>query len=462
MTATEWLDRLLGESKDVLVPVVTCFVGTGNNTAIYGDCLRRVVVTMMESPFEDPENRPLDSYKYPERAGRLLEYVEHNRSELLSACLTILRAYQVAGCPDHPTWGSYEEWARVVAGAITWLELPDPCKSAERLSSEAATDRSQLGELLTAWRECFGSEPQTAATVMAECRRSMDFDDDQAQLTHAVLQMAGDRDGKLPSPIAFGKRLAKFVGRVAGGAKLVNGELERGKTRTWRVVEQAEVIPADQSRHFSPKNGSDLVGAAGIAGIASDESRHHLAAEKGSNVTKCRDAGIDLNPKENLGSTLHDGSTTAPHDDVQDHTQISSGVAIYPGIPATRAEVLEMIDQKLAGIDLANPGTSRHIPAAATPAPIPATPAPIPFEQIVASQAAAQAAAQAQAEREAIARQYLAMCERAQQQQRTPPPPPEFPEDVGEAPTPEQLAYRRHLLAYARVCANLERMYGNG
>lgn len=470
LTLTVLEDRVLGESRIVSAPIVTTFVGTGNNTSVYGDCLRRVVVTQMQSPFEDPENRPLESFRYPDRAFKLLPYVKARRAELLSACLTILRAYQVAGCPDHPTWGSYEEWARVVAGAVTWLGLPNPCTSADRLSSDAVTDRSQLGVLFEAWEACFGSGPQTAAQILAECKMSTGLDDGAARLHYAVMQLCNSKDDKLPSALVLGKRLAKFRGRVVEGRRLVAGKDGHTKTTTWSVVEASPASPAEI--------GGENAGMRVIAGDGFSTITRNGAAKNGCQMHFAGDAGDDFKSMGEMESTTHHSDATGGSESDHIPSQICMDPGSSPAITRNEAQLVEIIDERLRVMGLTNTRTSPAITriheSPATSAgdagvagdPSPATtehlPPPIPFDQVVASQAAAQAAAQAQAEREAIAHQYLAMCERAQQQQSPPPPPPEFPEDVGGTPTPEQLAYRRQLRGYAQICANLERMYGNG
>ena len=42
LTSTEWSDRILGHTKEVRVPLLMTWWGTGNNIEVYGDTSRRV------------------------------------------------------------------------------------------------------------------------------------------------------------------------------------------------------------------------------------------------------------------------------------------------------------------------------------------------------------------------------------------------------------------------------------
>lgn len=360
-------DRLLGESRIISAPIVTTFIGTGNNTSVLGDCLRRVVVTMMASPYEKPEQRPRESFRHRERAFSLIPYVRAHRAELLSACLTILRAYQVAGCPDHPTWGSYEEWSRVVAGAVTWLGLPDPCTSADRLGDEAVTDRSLLGSLFEAWRDCFGGSPQTASQVLDECKMSTELDDGAARLQYAVLQLCGCRDGKLPTALSLSTRLASFAGRVVDDQRIESGYDSHRKTKTWTV---AQVVPAT-----TLENRGETRGTAGTAGTAGPEVPADFAAENSCHSHFAGTAGTDLHSiGDSISNKPHGNSTdpTAQMDEDRNHSH-TDGRSV-PASTRNEAELAEFIDERLRVLGIGGyPQGTRRYPQGSAGDPSPAT-----------------------------------------------------------------------------------------
>ena len=86
LTSVTWKDRLLGANRMAEGPMYMTWFATGNNVAIAADTARRVCHVRLESPEEHPEKR--QDFQHP----NLLAWVGDNRSRLLAAALTILRA----------------------------------------------------------------------------------------------------------------------------------------------------------------------------------------------------------------------------------------------------------------------------------------------------------------------------------------------------------------------------------
>ncbi|MFH0778373.1 MAG: hypothetical protein V2A71_07045 [Candidatus Eisenbacteria bacterium] len=123
-TTTVWLDRILGVSKMTpALPLKPTWLATGNNVAVHDDMRRRVLPCRLVSEMEHPENRT--GFKYEDLDGE----VKKRRGEMVNAALTVLRAYFVAGRPEHgrPLFGTFEAWDRVVRGAVMWAGFTDPC-----------------------------------------------------------------------------------------------------------------------------------------------------------------------------------------------------------------------------------------------------------------------------------------------------------------------------------------------
>lgn len=132
ITSSTWSDRLLGASEAPPMPNVTTWLATGNNIEPIGDTVRRVLLVRTEVDVERPDQRT--GFKIADLAGYALEH----RSALLSAALTILRAFHVAGRPDMQlaSWGSFTTWSALVRGALVWTGLPDPWLTQQRASIE--------------------------------------------------------------------------------------------------------------------------------------------------------------------------------------------------------------------------------------------------------------------------------------------------------------------------------------
>jgi hypothetical protein len=144
LTGTSWRDRVLGFSRMMQSPLYATWYGTGNNVAVGADTSRRCCHIRLDSPMERPEERT--GFAHPD----LLGYVAANRGRLLTAALTILRAYCVAGRPwsDLPPWGSFEGWSRLIRGAVAWLGLPDPAESRRLLQARSDVPAESMAVLL--------------------------------------------------------------------------------------------------------------------------------------------------------------------------------------------------------------------------------------------------------------------------------------------------------------------------
>jgi hypothetical protein len=112
---------------------------------------RRILHISLESPFADPEHRPLDSYKYPDRANRLVAYALEHRATYVAHVLTLISAYAAAGCPSPLSLGTFDAWAKLIPSAIFWASGINPmlCRPSE--SGEESPDTVQRGSLARQW-----------------------------------------------------------------------------------------------------------------------------------------------------------------------------------------------------------------------------------------------------------------------------------------------------------------------
>ena len=168
LTAEIWSDRLLGLSKTITVPLRAVWMCTGNNLTFKGDLGRRVVPCDLDAQREHPEDRT--GFKQPE----LRKYVLRERPRLVTAGLTILRAFPEAGRPKHgkPLKGSFEDWDRLIRAALIWVADEDPLAGCERIRANDDADLQALRQCLTVWSQSFGREALTAAQVVKRSESS--------------------------------------------------------------------------------------------------------------------------------------------------------------------------------------------------------------------------------------------------------------------------------------------------
>lgn len=238
LTATEWRDRLLGTNTTLTWPLLCTWYATGNNVILNGDTSRRCVHIRIESPDEHPEDR--GGFRHSD----LLGWIRQHRPELVTAALTVLRAYSVAGRPDMglTPWGSFEGWSRLVRGAIVWAGQADPGLTREELRRESDRDASALADLIAGWKDVateYGGQC-TVAQMLSELDGPANAGKHE-RLRAGLAELVPMPPGKLPSARRVGQVLTRFKGRVIGGQALVKATARTMSGIQWcvRSVEPA-------------------------------------------------------------------------------------------------------------------------------------------------------------------------------------------------------------------------------
>jgi hypothetical protein len=234
LTGNTWTERILGESRQVVLPLTSCWYATGNNVRLLGDIVRRTLHVRLESSDENPEQR--SNFRHPD----LVDWVRQERTRLVTAALTMLRAYCVAGRPyELQAWGSFEGWSRMVRGAVVFAGLDDPGETRKALAETSDTDAANVYELLCGWTEMAGDvgtsrgamTPGTAAATLASATHKYQ------RLRDALAEFCRVSKGGSPSAADIGYVLRRFRGRVVDGRKLAMASIVRGQ-KTW-IVEEA-------------------------------------------------------------------------------------------------------------------------------------------------------------------------------------------------------------------------------
>ncbi len=99
--------RILGRSEAPELPANAMVTATGNNLVLIGDMARRALLCQLDPQCERPELRVF--------ADDPVQLVQADRGKYLTAALTVLRAFQVAGLPKQcDPLGSFHDWSRRV------------------------------------------------------------------------------------------------------------------------------------------------------------------------------------------------------------------------------------------------------------------------------------------------------------------------------------------------------------
>ena len=218
LTSGRWSGRRLGVSEQVDLPNTLVVMATGNNVTIRGDLSRRCLRCALTTDMERPETRT--GFRY----ANLKEHVIKARPELVSAALTVVRAYLAAGAPSvaRPL-GSFEGWDRVVRSPLVWLGEVDPVDSQDALRADSDTAMEGWMVVLSSWRRAYGDKPKTAADLANLPPR----DGLRVALTDLV---SGDYDAR-----SIGYVLRAHQDRIVSGMRLK--KIDRKKSGRSYVVD---------------------------------------------------------------------------------------------------------------------------------------------------------------------------------------------------------------------------------
>jgi len=225
VTSETYADRKLGVSERVKFRNRTRVVLTGNNVTLTSDNARRTIICDLELKVASLSDRKIN-FDHPS----LATYIRENRTRLVVAGLTVLKAYAI-----HPEplmlapLESFEDWSWRVRDALVWLGEEDPV---------AAVDYGNDGS----------DEISVAFTVIATVAAAkvhggkLEFRTSDLAIwassnfaLREALELAGCTDPVSSSKVSYWLRALK--NRIAGGYKLifnkVHGGREAGK---WLLV----------------------------------------------------------------------------------------------------------------------------------------------------------------------------------------------------------------------------------
>lgn len=239
LTSRIWMDRILGHSEMVALPVNTVLCATGNNITLRGDIARRTYWVRLDAEMARPWQREKFKHTLPIWAA------EH-RKDIITALLTICRAWFAAGCPMPRTvpkaMGNFEDWSTKLAGVLGFAGVDGFLGNTEALYESIDPEAELWEAFIMAWYDLHGDEPVTAGQLKAELILS---DEDYNDLQDAMPDELADASDKSTSVI--GQILRKHADRVyTCGLKLVGSPDRHSKGIEWRVMrtKPAEDRPA--------------------------------------------------------------------------------------------------------------------------------------------------------------------------------------------------------------------------
>jgi hypothetical protein len=233
LTTEEWSDRLLGRNNAIRLPSRVVWTATGNNLRVSGDMPRRSYSIRLDANAERPWERTGFKIEGLER------HVRANRGDLLSAALTVVRAWYTNGKPKAcvPTLGSFDVWAQTVGSVLAFAGVHGFLGNLQQTQVGQDEDTQQWTAFFDAWWDEFGSAP---VVVNELCKRLIEVDvhDDAARavpdLLLVHLDVHGARAGALRR--SLGHQLSRLAGRIVNGHKLLHAGCDtKRKVRRWKL-----------------------------------------------------------------------------------------------------------------------------------------------------------------------------------------------------------------------------------
>jgi hypothetical protein len=223
LTSEYMSGRILGVSKTATVSTRALFLSSGNNVGPVQDMTRRCITIHLSPECEIPAAR---SFKRPD----LVREVLRERGRYVSAALTIVRGWIVAGRPmtTCKSLAGFNDWSDLCRQPLLWLGLPDPTESVFEAIAEDP-DRETLDRLLTEWQSVFG---KTAAMVRDAVKRASVLSDENVELREVLQDIAGER-GDI-NRRKLGWWIRRHAGRIVNDRRFVRASGNRS-AEAWQV-----------------------------------------------------------------------------------------------------------------------------------------------------------------------------------------------------------------------------------
>lgn len=238
LTEDPYRGRLLGMHEELCLRTNSVETLTGNNCLIKGDLPRRAVKCRIDAKREKAFER---TFKIP----NLEAYVLENRTRLVGAVLTILRAFEVVGRPKQELskFGSFEDWSAKIREPLVWLGMADSyVTTANIIEEDPARERS--GDVVAAWYGAFGDTGMKIREIAAEFN-ALSLKPELLALRERLLSVASDyKDRERFDRDRFGNWCRDNKGKVFNGLVLRRGG---GKTNAgiWYVERTDELVAAE-------------------------------------------------------------------------------------------------------------------------------------------------------------------------------------------------------------------------
>jgi hypothetical protein len=247
MTERLSLVRTLGVSRNELIKSNAFICITGNAISATEDLARRFFWSSLNARMEDPEQRRF-------QAG-FLEGIKANRSELLSAALTIWRwgRQSAASLKRGKPLGGFEQWAEWCRDPLLTLGMPDPV---ERIGQMKARDpyRQRIATIFEVWNAHHGQRHVAAAELADDVKEAISPGKTSRQQIATAVQSLADT------------RLAGYVllrHEPPGKGKWSSTKYQLNRTSERETAEERSDVEEEREKNNTCERGLPIGGHGG-------------------------------------------------------------------------------------------------------------------------------------------------------------------------------------------------------
>lgn len=244
LTSARWDDRRLGSPDIISRANDRLWLLTGNNVTLGGDLARRALWVTIDPKVPHPERRTDFAI------ADLESWVHERRGQLLSALLTLVRAWVCIGMPVPVADRSdiYTPWRQAIRGILAFACIPGTFDDIASAKQDVGGDDDEWREFLVAVHETYGSSGWLVRDLLAKVN-TLGTSGDQARpipldTLPSELSERIERAGRNATTVtkSLGRWLMNREGRWAGAYCVrADGHDAKTKARRWKV----ELNPAN-------------------------------------------------------------------------------------------------------------------------------------------------------------------------------------------------------------------------
>ena len=254
LTTNYWSDRLLGSNRMVKYPVTQIWIATGNNVEMSPEITRRTIWIRLRPSEEDPSQRKF-------RIEKLQKWALAHRSELVSACLTLIQRWVDVGMPKgNARKGSYEDWATIMSGILSTIGVDGFLGNYLSLNEKANQENTAWREFVSAWHEQHGTNEVGVASLflIASTKDSTDSSGEKVLIGVGLLDEFLRSDKEKGRRTQLGELLKTKVDRVYGEFRIVSAGRKQGaaRYRLEHIGEPCEPSPIGSPEGSRPNEAS--------------------------------------------------------------------------------------------------------------------------------------------------------------------------------------------------------------